>query len=92
METILNYLIPSAMADTPCPFPFSGGNYGHMGGVGMIIFWILVLIVVVYLIKNFGSCKIDRGEKSPMDILKERYAKGEIDKEEFEAKKKDLSA
>ena len=41
METILNYLIPSAMADTPCPLSFSGFNYGHMGGVGMIIFWIL---------------------------------------------------
>ena len=92
METIFNYLIPSAMADTPCPLPFSGFNYGHMGGVGMIIFWILVLIGIIYLIRNAGSCRVGKGEERPLEILKERYARGEIDKEEFESKKKDLSA
>jgi len=92
MNNILDYLVPSAMADTPCPFPFSGANYGHMGGAGMFIFWILVIIGIVFLIKHVGSCKIDRGDKTPLDILKVRYAKGEIDKEEYESKKKDLSS
>ncbi len=92
METILNYLIPSAMADTPCPWPFLGSNYGHMGGVGMLIFWILVIIGIIYLIKNSSCGSGRKEEKRPLDILKERYAKGEIDKEEFESKKKDLSA
>ena len=91
MDSILNYLVPSAMAGTPCPFPFSGSKYGHMGGVGMMIFWILVIIGIIYLVKNSSCGSGRKEEKSPLDILKERYAKGEIDKEEFEAKQKDIS-
>ncbi len=77
-------------------------NWGNMmgwGGFGfgwifMIIFWILIILGVVALVRYFGGTKqtsMDRA-KTPLDILKERYAKGEIDKKEFEDKKKDLSS
>jgi len=67
------------------------GGYGLFGGIFMIIFWVLIIFAVFILLRNGIVTKNDTKEKSPMDILKERYAKGEIDKKEFEEKKKDLA-
>lgn len=79
-------------------------EYGTMGGfdlILMIVFWSLVIWAIVALVRgNIGNghgCGHNHGDgahgkdKSPLDILKERYAKSEIDKKEFEDKKKDLS-
>ena len=56
---------------------------------------IIVIAVVVYLVYNrnvgAGGSLGERRER-PMDILKTRYAKGEISKEEFERLKRDLEA
>jgi putative membrane protein len=69
-------------------------HYWGMGwamGVGMIISWILVIIVVVYLIRYLGRGQTrSEKEETPLDILKKRYARGEIAKEEFDRTKKDL--
>ncbi|KKU79720.1 MAG: hypothetical protein UY04_C0003G0002 [Parcubacteria group bacterium GW2011_GWA2_47_7] len=76
-------------------------GYGYMGGFGlifMLIFWGLVILGIISLARSgFGggyACGHSHSdgahEKSPLDILKERYAKGEINKQEFEEKKKDL--
>lgn len=68
--------------------------FGGFGFIIMIAFWSLVIWGVITLIKggigNSQSYKNDIREKSALDILKERYAKGEIDKDEFDEKKKDL--
>jgi putative membrane protein len=74
------------------------GNWG-MGWFGMIfmmIFWVLVIVGMVFLIKwliqttSMGKAAEQTGSRA-VEILKERYARGEIDKVEFEAKKKDLA-
>ena len=72
-------------------------GYGVMGWfhpIMMLIFWGAVIVAVIFLIRwlaeaNKGSSTF-RSEETAVEILKKRYARGEINKEEFEQKKKDL--
>lgn len=73
-------------------FGFGGGAMG----IWMILFWGLIIAAVVVLARGVGgrSAGSDSrvAERTPLDILRERYARGEIDKNEFEQKRRDLSA
>jgi len=60
------------------------------GGIVMIVFWALFIALIVWVVREIGD-KNSRSSSNALDILKERYAKGEISKEEFESKKKDIS-
>jgi putative membrane protein len=74
-----------------------GWGIGWFGGIFMILFWILIIIALVFFIRwlvqnTRGGTAYSRTESSTaLDILKERYARGEIGKQEFEEKKRDLS-
>jgi putative membrane protein len=73
---------------------------GMMGGFGwmwlILVFWILILGLIIWAVvalvrglsepKGSGSSRAD----SALELLKKRYARGEIDKQEYEEKKKDL--
>ena len=67
-------------------------GFGGFGGFGMIIVWIIIIAVIVVLARGFlGSVRRDESVSStPLEILKKRYASGEITKSEFEEKKRDL--
>lgn len=69
------------------------GEYG-MGGGGMIfmvLFWVVIIVGAIYLIKLLaGKGSNNAQAESAEEILKKRYAKGEISQEEFEKIKKDL--
>jgi putative membrane protein len=76
----------------------SGFDYGHgFNPFRMILglaFWALIMggvtLLVVYLVRNAKS--FSRSSELPTDILKARYARGEITKEQFDTIKRDLVA
>lgn len=72
------------------------GGYGEMGYgehilglLFMIIFWIAIVFLAIFLVKKFLSSSSTTRE-TPLEILKKRYARGDITKEEFEQMKRDL--
>lgn len=73
-------------------------GYGGWMGIGwftMLLFWILVIIVIVAAIRwlsdrPHSEGRAGRRRKRALDILEERYARGEIDREEYLGKKADL--
>jgi putative membrane protein len=65
--------------------------YGWVGPIVMIVFWALVATAIVFFIRHLiRESRHSRHDTAAMEILKARYAKGEISKEEFAEKKKDL--
>jgi len=68
-------------------------GYGYGGGFMWLIILALVGVAVYFLLQVSKSKTSDRHiAEQPLDILKKRYAKGEIDKEEFDRKKKDMES
>jgi len=69
------------------------GNGWSMGmGFGWIIGILIIGAIIWLIIQSINRTNVNPQHiKSALDILKERYAKGEIGKEEYEEKKKDLS-
>jgi len=75
-----------------------GGNMmgwggGGFFGIGHILLWVVVIVVVVLIARwlmggtrSWGRPDEDRAQS----ILKERYARGEIDKAEFDARRRDI--
>jgi putative membrane protein len=60
---------------------------GFAGGwIFMILFWVLIIMGVVYLIKILvgGAPKIEKRDETAQELLEKRFAKGELSKEEFE--------
>ena len=77
------------------PGMMGGWGMGWFGGIFMIALWILILVGLVFLIRwlvqsTSRDRTIGNGESRVIYILEERYAKGEIDKDEFDSKRKDL--
>ncbi len=85
-------------ADRPDYWHYGGDwGWGHMifGGLMMILFWGGIILVIVLAVRWLGGRSSQRAEpqlpgKRALDILQERFARGEIDKEEFEERRRTL--
>ena len=60
------------------------------GGLWMVLWWALPIAGIVVLVMWLSRANNHQSEKSALDILKERYARGEIDQAEYEQKRSDL--
>ena len=70
-----------------------GWGWGVLGTVHMVLWWVLIILGIAVLAKWFFRSGAQDGRASgarAFEILKERYARGEIGKDEFEQKKRDL--
>ena len=92
-------VLPTALAaDAPAEWQgrydhmMWGGGYGMVGGLMMLLFWGVIIVLIVlatkWLIDNQSGG--NRSRRDAIDILRERFASGEIDEEEFERRKKAL--
>jgi putative membrane protein len=80
------------------------GNFGFgmmtgFGGIAMILFWVVIIGLGVWLISSLVSRANSQppsnsvtASESALDILKKRYARGEITKEQFDQMRRDLNA
>lgn len=101
MVKIISMLIVMLLVS---PLAFSQNeDYGHMdggwymmhNGYGGLIMWILLIVGIILIVFLVAQLSKDKGSESKpqenaLDILKKRYARGEITKEEFEQMKQEL--
>lgn len=70
-----------------------GWGWGWLGALWMVLFWAGIILLVVWAVKalssndsRFGGSAGSRG----LEILEERYARGEIDRDEFVSRRDEL--
>lgn len=75
---------------TSCFGGFGWGWGMGFGGIVMILFWVLIIVGAVFLVRWIAAQS--KNGKTPLQILQERYARGELKQDEYEQKKRDLTA
>ena len=91
------WLMPVAAWGQERPYGWGWGMHPMWGAWGfammlmMLLFWGVVIAGLVLGIRWLSSQGKEARGDSAMEILRQRYARGEINKEEFESRKRDLS-
>lgn len=77
---------------------FAGFGMGWGGGLVMVLFWVVLIVGAVWLVRGVfpggqqPPASSTRSEASADEILKQRYARGELTKEQYEQIRRDLNA
>lgn len=77
-----------------------GRGFGHMwrgshwifGGLMMVVFWGVIIGLIVLAAHGYSSRSNTTSQPNALDVLRERYARGEIDDEEYERRKAKLES
>ena len=101
MRALVLTALLSLVVAAPVAADSVGGVYGHhmwegggmfMGFGMMAIFLVAVVVIIIFLVKGLsGNSQSAPPSSSALDILNERYAKGEIDTAEYEERKQKIS-
>ncbi|MEL0586387.1 MAG: SHOCT domain-containing protein [Candidatus Thiodiazotropha sp. (ex. Lucinoma kazani)] len=67
----------------------SGFSFG-IPGFGMVVFWGIIVLLVIWLVRGITGENRSHDDKHALETLDERFARGEIDRKEYEEKKKVL--
>jgi putative membrane protein len=96
MKLLISFLLV-IMASSACYYPRGWhmmDEWDHMPwGYGGVFMWLLLLVligVVIYFVARGDKWMKKGGEESSLEILKKRYASGEITREEYNKIKKEL--
>ncbi|HUY53260.1 MAG TPA: SHOCT domain-containing protein [Candidatus Dormibacteraeota bacterium] len=69
-----------------------GNGYDAGGSIFMLLLMALIIVTIIVVVRHFNrDLNSHQSQDTALNLLKERYVKGEIDKKEFEEKRKDLS-
>lgn len=64
-------------------------SYGGLGFLWMALFWVGVIVLVVWAVRRSQESTF-RPQRTALDILEERFARGEIDADEFDTRRRQL--
>jgi len=83
------FLSGMSVADPDGDYHPMAWGFGMFGGFGMLLFWSIFIFIIVLAVKSVraGSKESNNARR----ILDERYARGEIDEQEYEKRKRVLS-
>ena len=71
-----------------------GGAWGWLGPLMMLLFWVLVIGGIAVILRSWWHqpMRPGQGSDTALDILRERYARGELSHEQFEEMRRNLAS
>ena len=69
---------------------FEAGGFMGLGGLWMVLWWVIIIVGIVALVRWISRTDSPRQNQGALEIIKERYARGEIDQQKFQKKMREL--